>query len=169
MNYENENYHPVAKAARILWTIHASISTLFILGIAIGVYFILYKHIWIFGVVALEAIIAIIIMPAIEYRQWRYFIGEDRIEIIHGIFFTKRTLIPINRIQHLKIEQGIIQKMFNLATVQIYTAGGMHQIKAVLYSEADKIVCKLNYSVVDEMERKQTPFTEKEVLDEIEA
>ena len=169
MNYENENYQRVAKDARKLWTIHACISALLVLGIAIGIYFIVYKHIWIFGLVALDAIITIIIMPAIEYRQWRYFIGEDRIEIIHGIFFTKRTLIPINRIQHLKIEQGILQKRFDLATVDIYTAGGNHQIKAVLYAEADEIVRKLNHSVVEESERKGAPVTEGEVSDEVEA
>lgn len=169
MNDLDEKYQPVAKAARKLWTIHACISALFILGITIGIYFIAYKHIWIFGFVALEAIITIIIMPAIEYRQWRYFIGEDRIEIIHGIFFTKRTLIPINRIQHLKIEQGILQKRFNLATVEIFTAGGKHQIKAVLYTKADEIVCKLNHSVVEETEQKETTVIEREIHDEIKA
>lgn len=169
MNYENENYQPVAKAARKLWTIHACISALFVLGIAIGIYFIVYKHIWIFGFVALDAIITIIIMPAIEYRQWRYFIGEDRIEIIHGIFFTKRTLIPINRIQHLKIEQGILQKRFDLATVDIYTAGGSHQIKALQYAAADEIVRKLNHLVVEEDARKETPIIERKVSDEVEA
>ncbi len=169
MNDLDEKYQPVAKAARKLWTIHACISALFILGITIGIYFIAYKHIWIFGFVALEAIITIIIMPAIEYRQWRYFIGEDRIEIIHGIFFTKRTLIPINRIQHLKIEQGILQKRFNLATVEIFTAGGKHQIKAVLYTKADEIVCKLNHSVVEETEQNETTVTEREIHDEIKA
>lgn len=165
----DEKYQPVAKDARKLWTIHACISALIILGITVGIYLIIYKHIWIFGLVALEAILTIIIMPAIEYRQWRYFIGEDRIEIIHGIFFTKRTLIPINRIQHLKIEQGILQKRFDLATVEIYTAGGRHQIKAILYAKADEIVCKLNHSVVEEIEQKETLVTERDIHDEIKA
>ncbi len=169
MNYENENYQRVGKDARKLWTIHACISAAIVLGISIAVYVILYQHIWIFGLVVLDAIISIIIMPAIEYRQWRYFIGEDRIEIIHGIFFTKRTLIPINRIQHLKIEQGILQKRFDLATVDIYTAGGNHQIKAVLYAEADEIVRRLNHSVVQETQGKEAVVTEREVSDEVEA
>ena len=169
MHFENENYQHVAKDARKLWIIHACISSAIFLSISITVYFVLYRHIWIFGLVALYAIIAIIIMPAIEYRQWRYFIGEDRIEIIHGIFFTKRALLPINRIQHLKIEQGILQKRFDLATVDIYTAGGNHQIKAVMYAEADEIVRKLNNSVVQETERKDAPVIEREVSDEVEA
>lgn len=169
MNYNSENYRPVAKAARKLWTIHACISALIFLGIAIGIYFILYKHIWIFAPVALEAIITIAILPAVEYRQWRYLIGEDRIEIIHGIFFTKRSLIPINRIQHLKIEQGILQKRFDLATVDIYTAGGTHQIKAVLYMEADEIVRKLNHSVVEITQVNKTPVTEGDHSNEAEA
>lgn len=169
MNYDNENYQPIAKAARKLWMIHACISALVVLGIAIGIYFILYTHIWIFGLVALDAIVTIIIMPAIEYRQWRYFIGEDRIEIIHGIFFTNRTLIPINRIQHLKIEQGILQKRFDLATVDLYTAGGTHQIKGLEYTVADEIVRKLNHVVLEENELKGTTATEREMSNEPEA
>lgn len=162
MNYDNENYQPIAKAARKLWIIHACIRTLVLLGIAIGIYFILYTYIWIFGLVAFKAIVTIIFMPAIEYRQWRYFIGEDRIEIIHGIFFTKRSLIPINRIQHLKIEQGILQKRFGLATVDLYTAGGTHQIKGLEYIVADEIVRKLNNIVLEENELKGTPVAERE-------
>ena len=169
MNYGNENYQPIAKAAQKLWIIHACISALIILGIAIGIYFLLYTHIWIFGLVALEAIVTIIIMPAIEYRQWRYFIGADRIEIIHGIFFTKRTLIPINRIQHLKIEQGILQKRFDLATVDLYTAGGTRQIKGLQYAVADGIVRKLNQIVLEENKLKEIPVTERHMSNEVKA
>jgi len=169
MSYENENYQPIAKAAHKLWIIHACIGALITLGIAIGVYFILYQHLWIFGLVALEAIFSIIIMPAVEYRQWRYFIGADRIEIIHGIFFTNRALIPINRIQHLKIEQGILQKRFDLATVDLFTAGGTHQIKGLQYAVADEIVRKLNHIVSEETELAKTPGTERDRSNEDEA
>ncbi len=179
MNYENENYQPIAKAAQKIWMIHACISALVVLGIAFGIYFILFKHLWIFGLVALDAIVTIFIMPAIEYRQWRYFIGEDRIEIIHGIFFTNRTLIPINRIQHLKIEQGILQKRFDLATVDLYTAGGTHLIKGLKYAIADEIVRKLNQIVLEETHQEEThqeethqeetPVTERDMSNEIEA
>lgn len=162
MAYEKENYHHVAKAARWLWTIHACISTLVFLGIFTIVYLFVYKHISIYGIVVFYAIVKIIIMPAIEYRQWLYLINEDRIEIIHGIFFTKRVLIPINRIQHLKIRQGILQKRFNLSTVDIYTASGSHQIQALLYDEADGIVRRLSNIVVEETGSKEVMTQEKE-------
>ena len=169
MIYENEKYQPIEKAARKLWIIHACISALIVLGITIGIYFILYTHLWIFGLVALDAVVTIFIMPAVEYRQWRYFIGPDRIEIIHGIFFTNRTLIPINRIQHLKIEQGVLQKRFELSTVDIYTAGGTHQIKGLKYDTADEIVRKLNRIVLEENGWKETSGTEREQSNETEA
>ncbi len=167
MRFENENYQHVAKDARKLWTIHACIGAFVVLIITMGVYFIVYKHIWIYVLTALYAIVSIIVMPAVEYRQWRYLIAEDRIEIIHGIFFTKRVLIPINRIQHLKIRQGVLQKRFNLSTVDIYTAGGAHEIEALLYDEADGIVRKLNHLVAEEglaedVGLKEAPAKEKE-------
>ena len=94
MIYENEKYQPIEKAARKLWIIHACISALIVFGITIGIYFILYRHLWIFGLAALDAVVTIFIMPAVQYRQWRYFIGPDRIEIIHGIFFYQPYLDP---------------------------------------------------------------------------
>ena len=169
MNDGNVNYQPIAKAARKLWIIHACIGVFVILGIALGVYFFLYTHIWIFGLVVLDAILTIIIMPAVEYRQWRYFIGSDRIEIIHGIFFTNRTLIPINRLQHLKIEQGVFQKKFDIATVDLFTAGGIHQIKGLRYSVADEIVRKLNQIVSEENGEKKHQPSEGERANEDEA
>ncbi len=150
MKLEDNSYNHVAKTARTLWTIHACIGTAFVLAVETGVYILIYKQIWIFGIAVLYGIVNILVMPAIEYRQWRYMIGEDRIEIIHGIFFVKRILIPINRIQHLKIRQGVLQKRLNLSTVDIYTAGGSHGIEELLYSEADAIVRRLNHLVVEE-------------------
>lgn len=169
MNDENQNYQRVAPAARKLWIIHGCIGTIVILSIVVAVYAIAYRHIWVFVLPALEAVYAIGLKPAIEYRQWRYHIGADRIEIIHGIFFTNHSLIPVNRIQHLKIQQGILQKRFDLATVDIYTAGGSHQIQALQYSEAEKIVLRLNHLVASEEFIKEMICTEGEVRNEEDA
>lgn len=169
MNDDTINYQRVAPAARILWIIHGCIGTFIILGIVIAVYAIVYHHIWIFGLAALEAVYAIGVKPAVEYRQWRYYIGEDRIEMIHGIFFVNHSLIPINRLQHLKIQQGILQRRFDLATVDIYTAGGSHQIHALRYAEAEEIVRKLNHLVAGEACIKEKHGTEGEVRNEEEA
>ncbi len=47
-------------------------------------------------------------------------------DIIHrrGVIFKSLTTIPFNRVQHCEINQGPIQRLFNLHTLQIFTAGG---------------------------------------------
>lgn len=47
-------------------------------------------------------------------------------DIVHrtGVIFRNITTIPFNRIQHVEITQGPIAKMFGLAALKIFTAGG---------------------------------------------
>ncbi|MGE5628456.1 MAG: PH domain-containing protein [Solirubrobacterales bacterium] len=79
------------------------------------------------------------IYPKLEYSQWQYSITEDSIEFIHGIFFIKHTIIPIIRIQHIKTSQGPINRKFDLSNLEIYTAGGMHEIPNLNKEKAEKI------------------------------
>lgn len=79
------------------------------------------------------------IYPKLEYNQWKYSITEDSIEFTHGIFFIKHTIIPIIRIQHIKTSQGPINRRFQLSTLEIYTAGGTHEIPNLNKEKADKI------------------------------
>lgn len=37
----------------------------------------------------------------------------------------KAVLIPLHRVQHVTISQGPLQKRFGLATLKVYTAGGL--------------------------------------------
>jgi len=47
-------------------------------------------------------------------------------DIIHrkGIIFRRTTVIPFNRVQHCEVKQGPIERMFDLHTLEVYTAGG---------------------------------------------
>ncbi len=41
-----------------------------------------------------------------------------------GVIAESTTIIPLNRIQHIELNEGIFSRMFKLATLQIFTAGG---------------------------------------------
>ncbi|OFI07541.1 bacterial membrane flanked domain protein [Clostridium acetireducens DSM 10703] len=79
------------------------------------------------------------IYPAIEYAQWKYRITKDKIEFSEGIYSITTTIIPIVRVQHIKIHQGPINKIFNLANLSIYTAGGNHDIPNIDMKKAEEI------------------------------
>lgn len=63
----------------------------------------------------------------LEYKGFGikgYAIREQDITYKSGLIFFSMTSVPFNRIQHTEVSQGPIGQMFDLATVQIYTAGG---------------------------------------------
>ncbi len=41
----------------------------------------------------------------------------------YGIFFHEERTIPINRLQHVDLSRGPIERLFGLATLVVFTAG----------------------------------------------
>lgn len=59
-----------------------------------------------------------------------------------GLIFRKITSIPFNRIQHVELNQGPIEKQFGLGRLEIYTAGGAAsdlKIPGLKYEEAKSL------------------------------
>lgn len=73
-------------------------------------------------VLALYAYIAFVI-PARKYRHWGYAMGTDRLRIVRGYMFYRDTIVPFGRIQHIDVEQGPIDRRYDLATLTVHTAG----------------------------------------------
>lgn len=88
---------------------------------------------------ALYAVVALIVFPSIEYKQWGYMIAEDKVVIRHGIFFIKKTIIPIIRIQNITVSQGPINRKLGLYQVEIALASGQFSIEGLDRETADAI------------------------------
>ena len=97
-------------------------------------------------------LLVFIIYPPLEYRQWGYYIGEDRVEIEHGIIFINKTVIPIIRIQNITISQGPVNIKFGLFDVQIYTASDNFKIPCLDKDTADKIASGLKEGIYRRLE-----------------
>lgn len=61
----------------------------------------------------------------LEIRRTRYLLRTQDFLLQQGIFWRKAVLIPLHRVQHVTISQGPLQKRFGLATLKVYTAGGL--------------------------------------------
>ncbi|MDS0524338.1 PH domain-containing protein [Clostridium sp. SHJSY1] len=133
------------------WVISRAISTIIISGILIGGYYYFaiklnafnetvnfYLKIGI-AVIIFFMLLNTIVYPSFEYKQWRYLITKDKIEFSEGIYWIKTIVIPIVRIQHIKIKQGPINRKFKLADIQIYTAGGSYTIPNIEMGKAEEI------------------------------
>lgn len=96
------------------------------------------------ALVILNTIMQASLIPYIRWKRWRYEISEHEIYIKFGIFIITRTLIPVNRIQHVDTRQGPIYKSFNLSSVTITTAATTHEIPALNDEVADEVRNKIS-------------------------
>lgn len=153
------NYKTINKKIIWSWCISRFILLIILGGILFGISITVKKNFsdfnWIINLILYSSlallVLNVLLYPIIEFKQWRYNIAEDEIEIIHGIFTITTTLIPILRIQHVSIEQGPINKLFKLTSVMIFTAGGNHKIVGLTIDEANKIIEYLNKRIIKEL------------------
>lgn len=88
-------------------------------------------------------IVGLIIYPQIEYKQWGYAISEDRVDIRHGIFFVKHTIVPVVRIQHITVSQGPVNRKLGLYEVEMSLASESFEIPCLSKEVADEIADNL--------------------------
>lgn len=78
--------------------------------------------------VALLAILQVLILPNRIYRRWGYDMGDEQLRVLRGFLWRKDTIVPFNRIQHIDVAQGPLQRMFGLSTLIVHTAGTHNSI-----------------------------------------
>jgi membrane protein YdbS with pleckstrin-like domain len=78
-------------------------------------------------------------MPYLSWKNWRYAIDENEIDLKRGVIFKTRTLIPLSRVQHVDTRQGPLLRSYNLASVTISTAATTHEIPALDSIIADRV------------------------------
>jgi putative membrane protein len=68
---------------------------------------------------------ALLVFPwsIIRYMRFRYRIAPEEIAIRSGVFTVRKRNIPVDRIQNVEVEQGILQRLTGTAQVSIFTAG----------------------------------------------
>ena len=157
------NYEKLDKNAILSWRIRRGISFIFLLIIVVVGLLIMNnigldnkynKYIYIAtGLLLLYKLIGIVIYPIIEYKQWRYAITEDKVEIRHGIFFVTTTVIPIIRVQHITISRGPIYRKLGLSSVKIFLASGSFDIEGLLENTATVISESLKSSVMERLNK----------------
>ncbi|MBM6617705.1 PH domain-containing protein [Bacillus suaedaesalsae] len=127
-------------AWRISWSI--SMGILLLLAIAVLSFVIIFDFPRWIGILTVIAVIIlsifyIVIYPKLQWKKWKYEVHEAEVDIQHGVFLVKRTLIPMVRVQHVDTQQGPLLRKFRLKSVTISTAATMHEIPALDEEEAD--------------------------------
>lgn len=58
-----------------------------------------------------------------RYISWWFEVRQEELYLERGVFNRIKTVVPYVRIQHLDVQQGIIERWFHLGRLVVYTAG----------------------------------------------
>jgi membrane protein YdbS with pleckstrin-like domain len=100
----------LAAASIVIYRIHADDKPQFVIYIIATVYLVLAG--------------LILFLSYKGYFMKAYALRQNDIIYKSGYIWRSRTVIPFNRVQHCEINNGPIDRMFNLSSLKLYTAGG---------------------------------------------
>ena len=144
----DQELHPLDPRAVTLWRIGGAISTIIWSGItamsAVPMFYLFSEHWpWIvagaLGLILVNAVARIAVIPPIRYRLWRYQLREDQLFLQRGFLVIRRTLIPLIRVQNVDTVQCPIARRFGLWSVVVFTAANAQSIPALSKSQADTL------------------------------
>jgi len=73
--------------------------------------------------VALIALFAILRLPTRRHHARGYRLDSQSLRVVRGIWFRVDTVVPFNRVQHIDVFQGPLERLFGIATLVLHTAG----------------------------------------------
>ena len=65
------------------------------------------------------------VMPFLEVPRMKYAVRLQDINYRRGVFSTKTTSAPFRRMQHAETNRGLLERMFDLASLSVFTAAGL--------------------------------------------
>jgi membrane protein YdbS with pleckstrin-like domain len=84
-------------------------------------------------------VLCVVVIPKIRWIQWSFEVFDEEIDIHKGIFWKKRIIIPLIRVQNVDTKQGPILRANGLASFTVATAAGEHEIPGLEVEEADEL------------------------------
>jgi membrane protein YdbS with pleckstrin-like domain len=64
-----------------------------------------------------------IVYPFLWYRCWRFAVRERDLLVRYGVAWRLQRSVPLDRIQHVDIKAGPIDRAFGLVSLSLFTAG----------------------------------------------
>lgn len=90
-------------------------------------------------ILILSAIYSIFVEPIYLQRTWRYQIDSEFIQLKHGKWQVNHTIIPMEKVEYVRTEQGPLLRRYNLYTIAVGTTTSNHTIPAIPSEQANII------------------------------
>ncbi|MGX1452696.1 uncharacterized protein ACUXHY_003785 [Cytobacillus horneckiae] len=152
----------LSRSAIRVWIISEMIANL--IGIII-LGFLLYLHVlfawkeWIGWVLIGITVISLLgtvwscIYPFLMYKNWRYEIDSEFVQLRSGVLNDVYQLVPMTKIQAVATNQGPLLRKYGLCSVSIETMGSSHLIPALPKEAAIELRNQIaHYAKIEEVE-----------------
>jgi membrane protein YdbS with pleckstrin-like domain len=130
------------------WKVTLISLAVFFLIIAIGVGFVLFfneelsSYISELSIVYVVLLLMVLFFSRISFKKKGFAFRDHDVLFRHGIIATNTLVIPYNRVQHVALHEGLISRVFGLAKIEIFTAGGSSsdiEIPGIAKEQAENI------------------------------
>lgn len=130
------------------WKVTLITLSVFFLIIGIGACFLWYfneeiaSYISQIGMGYLFLLLLVLFFSRMSFKKKGFAFRTHDVLFRHGIIATNTLVIPYNRVQHVALHEGLISRLFGLAKIEIFTAGGSSsdiQIPGIAKEQAENI------------------------------
>ncbi len=152
-----DNFVQVEKSYKKILQINLGLEIITFVALLIALHFI--PKLEIAGYYFVIAAVAIVVYAVLRMLLiWKSFpikgyqIREKDISYKSGLLNFKMVTVTFNRIQHVEIKQSFLLKLFKLANVKIFTAGGSSSdlsIPGLSHKKAEEIKAFLSRNIAD--------------------
>lgn len=99
----------------------------------------------------------------LSYKYRGYAVRSHDVMYRKGILNIEETIIPYNRVQHVKVKKGLISKFFGLSELTIYTAAG-NNFNLTIAGIEDGVAEQIKSYILEQLNRKVTDVDSRTVL-----
>lgn len=125
---DDRTFLPLDPGLLTLRVVFALGTGLMLLIVAVAVTIAIDDARWI-GLVAVGAVIVVTVLNVfairLSFRFWGYLVRDHDLTVRHGVLLRSVTSVPFNRVQHASLQSGPFERAMGLATIKIFTAGGV--------------------------------------------
>jgi putative membrane protein len=113
--------------------------------------------------------VVILIVALLQFLFFKFKIENGHFILNQGVFFKKKSSIPLDRIQNVNFKQNLVHQIINVTQVEIQTAGAKEvevSIKAISRKKAEALKTRLQQgvTVVSEIDEVEVVVPKSKVL-----
>ncbi len=153
--------HPVM----ILMGALQGLSAIIVPAVAFSFYLVMENGVKVFLIIIPALLLFMAVNTSYAYLKWKYFTYSYRdgyLLIKSGVIIKKRRSIKRERIQAINVSRGLVQRLFNLVSLEIETAGGLGEAELTL----DAITREEAADIKEKLKGAGIPVTGEAVTDE---